>query len=202
MVGALIFWGSIPARAGEPALARPRFRLVGVYPRSRRGTDPDSREAMRGKSLSPLARGNRFDLELLDLLFGSIPARAGEPRLRSRLRHVLGSIPARAGEPAWSANTNRPCAVYPRSRGGTQFTLHKRRCRSGSIPARAGEPVAPRIESRPDRVYPRSRGGTAEAARLRALGYGLSPLARGNHLRGGNQPGGPGSIPARAGEPS
>jgi len=153
--------GSIPARAGEPpTLRRPRIagwvypRSRGgtlgrlrpvhrhrVYPRSRGGTQyhPAARQVHLG--LSPLARGNHFYVYSTLTASGSIPARAGEPKVRKR-------VDART----W---------VYPRSRGGTSgpqlapvprgglsplargnpLSVRFRRLITGSIPARAGEPL-------------------------------------------------------------
>ena len=52
------------------------------------------------------------------------------------------------------------------------------------------------------RVYPRSRGGTTRCRADPVNAKGLSPLARGNPQRLGQQRFARGSIPARAGEPS
>ena len=52
------------------------------------------------------------------------------------------------------------------------------------------------------RVYPRSRGGTPYIHLVCPLPMGLSPLARGNLGTGAKPSGHPGSIPARAGEPT
>ena len=213
--------GSIPARAGEPpTLRRPRIagwvypRSRGgtlgrlrpvhrhrVYPRSRGGTQyhPAARQVHLG--LSPLARGNHFYVYSTLTASGSIPARAGEPKVRKR-------VDART----W---------VYPRSRGGTSgpqlapvprgglsplargnpLSVRFRRLITGSIPARAGEPRPwPRGWAR-WRVYPRSRGGTRLARRSALQTLGLSPLARGNHQSHFAPVLPHGSIPARAGEP-
>ena len=89
----------IPARAGEPELARHRLGFQGAYPRSRGGTPPWPRCTGRRHGLSPLARGNQ----------GSGAHRVG----------AGGPIPARAGEPNASANIQPLGRAYPRSRGGT-----------------------------------------------------------------------------------
>ncbi len=152
-----------------------------------------------------------------------------------------GTIPARAGEPRW-AGTSRPFwGDYPRSRGGTSARGGKARGNwglsplargnprrnwpqsllLGTIPARAGEPTLV-VKSRPiNRDYPRSRGGTGirghygihhtglsplargnpSAARPQREHQGLSPLARGNRGGGAHGQHSVGTIPARAGEP-
>ena len=71
-----------------------------------------------------------------------------------------------------------------------------------SIPARAGEPN--RLENNPafGRVYPRACGGTSRSAGISAAASGLSPRVRGNQSLHQSQGYPPGSIPARAGEPS
>ena len=116
---------------------------------------------------------------------------------------------------------NHICRVYPRTCGGTRSTSPVRRwswglsphvrgnllatCWSasipGSIPARAGEPRPGRLYGRWSKVYPRTCGGTEPGCGTGRGSAGLSPHVRGN-LRGVEVGGpGPGSIPARAGEP-
>ena len=154
------------------------------------------------RGLSPPTRGNLLFRRHVVLLFGSIPAHAGEPPL-SRISFE-----------------RRP--VYPRPRGGTRAPRHSLQPGGGlspptrgnleplptrdksarSIPAHAGEPVG-RLRARsPAPVYPRPRGGTPCAHSPPALSGGLSPPTRGNptapdcarlRLR---------SIPAHAGEPA
>ena len=71
----------------------------------------------------------------------------------------------------------------------------------GSIPARAGEPRLPGSSREGRRVYPRACGGTTRTVYSTFGVRGLSPRVRGNHPHHGPPRGGPGSIPARAGEP-
>ncbi len=52
--------GSIPARAGEPALWDFLFFEIRVYPRSRRGTALVAIQLLVRRGLSPLAQGNPF----------------------------------------------------------------------------------------------------------------------------------------------
>ena len=199
--------GSIPARAGEPARTNPTLPAYRVYPRACGGTGYDVDPLARQFGLSPRVRGNRTVIYGVKVCIGSIPARAGEPRLN--FPHQLAtsrSIPARAGEPPGVAGSLLPLTY-------------------GSIPARAGEPSAdaiglegnaglsPRVRGNraghvvqhPRHVRglsPRVRGNLSPAIAAPTNGvHGLSPRVRGNrHLCCG-----PctkrRSIPARAGEP-
>ena len=90
---------SIPACAGEPALAGQSGREPGVYPRVCGGTTTTHRPLASECGLSPRVRGN---------LLG-----------RAATRPAPRSIPACAGEPcAGNARTSRR-PVYPRVCGGT-----------------------------------------------------------------------------------
>ena len=136
--------------------------------------------------------------------------------------NAVGSIPARAGEPSRSPGWAARSTVYPRACGGTFASVCSRMCIRGlsprvrgnhpdrrvgqrglrSIPARAGEPSQASARACASGVYPRACGGTIQIAGLGSAVYGLSPRVRGNlrkrllaHVH-------PGSIPARAGEPS
>ena len=71
-----------------------------------------------------------------------------------------------------------------------------------SIPARAGEPAPSHMNPGRHRVYPRACGGTWNSSRASLIMRGLSPRVRGNHAARRRSLGWPGSIPARAGEPS
>ena len=72
--------GSIPACAGEPARDGKAQWLAEVYPRLCGGTVSKSTGFNRGSGLSPPVRGNQGALPLCQLIKGSIPACAGEPR--------------------------------------------------------------------------------------------------------------------------
>ena len=133
----------------------------------------------------------------------------------------LRSIPACAGEPrpiGWSRRTSR---VYPRVRGGTDFIRYSISSAQGlsprargnlflslfrlnsfrSIPACAGEPDKNRCSLGVSKVYPRVRGGTLFERYRDCVHAGLSPRARGNHLRTARAFSVKRSIPACAGEP-
>ena len=176
--------------------------LRGVYPRAGGGTFQHFQSAAHGYGLSPRRRGNHRGYRPGHQPDGSIPAQAGEPRVR------------RSGPP--------PLRVYPRAGGGTGYGssliehgegLSPRRrgnrrpppsCRSrrGSIPAQAGEPPACRGHRSPRRVYPRAGGGTSTVKPWPLHPPGLSPRRRGNRTCDDFQATGLGSIPAQAGEPA
>ena len=194
--------GSIPAHAGEPERALAVNVPVAVYPRACGGTPPRFRGSSPQRGLSPRMRGNR------------ITSKSGAV--------VYGSIPAHAGEPEQEGPQERDGRVYPRACGGTQVrrfeigarpglsprmrgNLHVIWCiqmADGSIPAHAGEPPAPNLGWPMLWVYPRACGGTATAAACRPHRSGLSPRMRGNHRLPCHSPAYQGSIPAHAGEPA
>ena len=97
---ALIPQGSIPARAGEPGAGDRGAGDPWVYPRTCGGTYLKHGGGCHEKGLSPHVRGN------LDPFCGCATS--------------LGSIPARAGEPRLSIPSPRPHKVYPRTCGGTR----------------------------------------------------------------------------------
>ena len=90
---------SIPAWAGEPAVASPAGCGLGVYPRVGGGTARLCAYPSPECGLSPRGRGN-----------------LGAP---VALRPGLGSIPAWAGEPQCRQRNPIPSTVYPRVGGGT-----------------------------------------------------------------------------------
>ena len=118
--------GSIPARAGEPAVQLQRLTRRGVYPRACGGTVFLLTKSARYFGLSPRVRGNQ-----------NVP-RSPSPR------RYFGSIPARAGEPKCPRGSAPGCTprVYPRACGGNHRTGRRTDSGRGSIPARAGEPFS------------------------------------------------------------
>ena len=141
---------------------------------------------------------------------------------RSRSQGRRGSIPARAGEPRVESGSKLPKRVYPRTCGGTGarscirarsrgLSPHVRGNRStvrapdlvvGSIPARAGEPSERDERLETLKVYPRTCGGTDAKTSAADRINGLSPHVRGNPSPLPLERPAPGSIPARAGEPA
>ena len=172
-----------------------------VYPRVCGGTSLLHHRGQCGRGLSPRVRGNRHD--------------------RNADFHIPRSIPACAGEPCWRCRLRPACGVYPRVCGGTPpgvaalavaggLSPRVRGNRSqkgfvgiavGSIPACAGEPDGEAAVYAIARVYPRVCGGTVVWYGRRPFQMGLSPRVRGNLAGIGVQAGAVGSIPACAGEP-
>ena len=151
--------------------------------------------------LSPLARGNRHELELRSVVRGPIPARAGEPSSTSSPKPSSGAyLRSRGGTQKTLISPAAPCGLSPLARGNLQ-QQDAHLPGQGPIPARAGEPGRPGFRSGAGRAYPRSRGGTAAQSGKLQFVLGLSPLARGNlaNLLQRSLTAGP--IPARAGEP-
>ena len=159
---------------------------------------------MRGQvkpGLSPQVRGNHPPPYDAATDGGSIPAGAGEPRVRARGRARSWVYPRRCGGTdllRWGLAYRT--GLSPQVRGNPREQLQTV-ADDGSIPAGAGEPpVRPRTPN-VSRVYPRRCGGTTVCDRSNACDLGLSPQVRGNRavpvdhgVRGG-------SIPAGAGEP-
>ena len=192
---------SIPACAGEPAMAVIRSSWARVYPRVCGGTARALRRVASYWGLSPRVRGN--------------------PGQERYVRKPSGSIPACAGEPNPTSSRIIKRRVYPRVCGGTQRRRGNAGCRqglsprvrgnrcagrdgeppSGSIPACAGEPGAAGPQGLFDRVYPRVCGGTVRSFVKTTLRWGLSPRVRGNRHDHGIGLAELGSIPACAGEP-
>ena len=194
--------GSIPARAGEPSQADRAPGGIRVYPRTCGGTEQQLTEMSQQGGLSPHVRGNRRRDTEAEKVWGSIPARAGEPCPRrapdSRVRvyprtcgGTILSVQIQAAMMGLSPHVrgNRPCGCKPP-------TLE------GSIPARAGEPRRRACLCRRQGVYPRTCGGTGRKIFSTRSMKGLSPHVRGNLEMALAAEGLQGSIPARAGEPS
>ena len=171
----------------------------------------------------PRVCGGTLAILASDRLLGGL-----SPRVRGNRRHVWHtgelrrSIPACAGEPGHSAAGWRIPGVYPRVCGGTPSMRRRSPCRqglsprvrgnhgggilrraaAGSIPACAGEPAACPRGNGWCGVYPRVCGGTAASRAGTGPPSGLSPRVRGDRLPRRPNHGGPGSIPACAGEPA
>ena len=193
--------GSIPACAGEPSPRTPPPAYHMVYPRVCGGTWPTRGEVLDGVGLSPRVRGNRGIGRGQAVFARSIPACAGEPRMRA--------VYADDAE------------VYPRVCGGTEVIFGRRDAALGlsprvrgnpgerraglqgqrSIPACAGEPGAFDTILALLEVYPRVCGGTRRKVVSSPPLPGLSPRVRGNHAKQPAVPRPVGSIPACAGEP-
>ena len=197
----LVPFGSIPARAGEPAGGAGAGRGRGVYPRTGGGTTSWHVIGSAGGSLSPHGRGNLLKLPDTRLSIGSIPARAGEPPAYSKSGHTYTVYPRTGGGTGGMFGGSR-CGVglSPHGRGNRPWS-----CGSTaplrSIPARAGEPTRARSPRGCVGVYPRTGGGTLGKVLCLFDVWGLSPHGRGNPHDGRLLVDLLRSIPARAGEP-
>ncbi len=76
----LVDVGSIPARAGEPAVAAAARTCQGVHPRASGGARAACARVSSTTGPSPRERGSPCTAASHELDWGSIPARAGEPR--------------------------------------------------------------------------------------------------------------------------
>ena len=192
---------SIPARAGEPTVARRSWLVTGVYPRACGGTPVPRQPLLLLRGLSPRVRGNRPLTEQPGFGGGSIPARAGEPWGVHPVIHPVTVYPRACGGTALIRFANvRASGLSPRVRGNHQVPPLSRE-RSRSIPARAGEPLYSVSSGSSIGVYPRACGGTWDCVSMSGDEWGLSPRVRGNRQGSALGHGLEGSIPARAGEP-
>ena len=192
---------SIPACAGEPFFYVMQLIRSKVYPRVCGGTPLSSTDAPCGQGLSPRVRGNLFAIVLVAIVWGSIPACAGEPTTWRTIREGSWVYPRVCGGTEALA-VLRPFygGLSPRVRGNPIMIT----CRPAdvrSIPACAGEPHTPWLKPIPHRVYPRVCGGTEGKPPGSTDSAGLSPRVRGNRDVGWFSGDSGGSIPACAGEP-
>ncbi len=137
---AWLFFGPIPARAGEPRHTLTLHGRSRAYPRSRGGTWLSTVIACDGKGLSPLARGNPPHARHSAPAWGPIPARAGEPRQCGPVPPQARAYPRSRGGTVNITSTAAPLGgLSPLARGNPNEQRKQRRA-SGPIPARAGEP--------------------------------------------------------------
>ena len=152
--------GPIPARAGEPASGQSSSGRLRAYPRSRGGTRGLDAVSHVCPGLSPLARGNLQVRQPIQVYYGPIPARAGEPIRRDRCNGNKWAYPRSRGgtsrrrflQPCWTGLSPLARGNRPDARVGDENL--------GPIPARAGEPKGGRVKRAWVGAYPRSRGGT------------------------------------------
>ena len=158
--------------------------FIAVYPRPCGGAHRQWTHNTNRLGLSPPVRGSQPNQVLRGSGFGSIPARAGEPRYLGRHPNSRKVYPRPCGGALAGFRLLRPgVGLSPPVRGspeGAALDDHV----DGSIPARAGEPRPGDAPTFSRAVYPRPCGGAGH--------IGPSELA-GQAER---------SIPARAGEPT
>ena len=192
---------SIPACAGEPRPPLPQANTGWVYPRVCGGTYDYPLIGSTFQGLSPRVRGNRLPQPLPADAGRSIPACAGEPKSRTKMKTTPSVYPRVCGGTSLLQTIIRPRqGLSPRVRGNPCASLSST-LRSGSIPACAGEPEAASCSRMGCRVYPRVCGGTMDFPFQLRHSTGLSPRVRGNRMRNSNWIVQSGSIPACAGEP-
>ena len=172
-----------------------------VYPRPRGGAIAGSSYNTNMNGLSPPARGSPSPSgpPLFDP--GSIPARAGEPRSRSRQKSTSRVYPRPRGGASAAPIFWISCIGLSPPARGSHLVVFAVPVGHRSIPARAGEPARGATCPRLRRVYPRPRGGAWSKATATSPDKGLSPPARGSRWLANAGTFNRGSIPARAGEP-
>ena len=151
---------SIPAHAGQPETRTSARRMIWVYPRACGATAIRLGIAGRMRGLSPRMRGNHQGVYALASRPGSIPAHAGQPRVRGGWRDGGRVYPRACG--ATQDDVARTMGLHglsPRMRGNLDILSpafpHRR-----SIPAHAGQPKRILISGRQGEVYPRACGAT------------------------------------------
>ena len=132
---------------------------------------------------------------------GSIPACAGEPKVRLVVKNLAEVYPRVCGGTyTWYSFYLYRRGLSPRVRGNLTFATEAPNHR-GSIPACAGEPFACWIPVELCQVYPRVCGGTNGRLLSITVMRGLSPRVRGNPVVMVQVDDSARSIPACAGEP-
>ena len=173
-------FGSIPACAGEPKIAKGNSRLIQVYPRMCGGTFRSCPMSASVLGLSPHVRGNQHRRREADRRHGSIPACAGEPSSRQRRRGEAGVYPRMCGgTSSLAARRKGSIGLSPHVRGNRGWPTAGDE-NAGSIPACAGEPLRKSLDTSLARVYPRMCGGTYIGLDSTGAFWGLSPHVRGN----------------------
>ena len=149
---------------------------------------------------SPRARGRRERNRQVKLHVRSIPACAGETRLRRRVPTRPEVHPrVRGGDRLGSIQSAPSTGPSPRARGRPRrIRIHRRR--RGSIPACAGETERCLFAATKTTVHPRVRGGDSPSSRTPLRLAGPSPRARGRRCGCGSGRQCQRSIPACAGE--
>ena len=115
---------SIPALAGEPIPAMVGAIVPRVYPRACGGTCSHIITTANSQGLSPRLRGNHIYPQFTRGPMGSIPALAGEPRLKTLTANPNQVYPrACGGTSATSTIKEKPAGLSPRLRGNRYSRL-------------------------------------------------------------------------------
>ena len=198
----VLFYGTIPACAGEPPSTPPPSPSVRDYPRVCGGTALAGHHSTRRWGLSPRVRGNLVECPHDRSRSGTIPACAGEPHSRTSRRLRQRDYPRVCGGTAPDRSV-KVCkmGLSPRVRGNLPISP-SHDCFDWTIPACAGEPSGSLTGSGSARDYPRVCGGTPVIAASTFEAKGLSPRVRGNPSSISPSKYSGGTIPACAGEPT
>ena len=190
---------SIPACAGNTPRPEAGASRPTVHPRMRGEHVAEGGATNEGRGPSPHARGTRVDRSAGRDGVRSIPACAGNTCPRHAWRCTQPVHPRMRGEHAATEPKGWPeVGPSPHARGTRRRYGHRPR-RMRSIPACAGNTDDAMVERACRAVHPRMRGEHGDRLRLRDLGGGPSPHARGTRC-GGAVGGLPRrSIPACAG---
>ena len=194
-------WGLSPPTRGSRSPASSFAFRSRVYPRPRGGAGYGAATGRVGGGLSPPTRGSLRYLCVFKQIHGSIPAHAGEPRVRDRFRDGDRVYPRpRGGAPPTKAMPRLRMGLSPPTRGSLQSGI-KRQHLVRSIPAHAGEPSSEPGICLLTKVYPRPRGGAVIPRPMLRQAMGLSPPTRGSPNQRIADMAQERSIPAHAGEP-
>ena len=189
----------IPARAGFTANNKTINLAPGDHPRSRGVYLFRSGTGTCGSGSSPLARGLHIPAQVIPLIIGIIPARAGFTRRCLRRGGAPWDHPRSRG--VYNLSAEMQSAGFgssPLARGLRGWFHFFGGC-GGIIPARAGFTPAPTVTQLQGEDHPRSRGVYDV---MTASGWpvaGSSPLARGLREDAPRAVVVGGIIPARAG---
>ena len=169
----------------------------------------------------PRSRGENSVTALFTVMaVGSSPLTRGKPDWRRRRLVGAGLIPAHAGKTSSDSSSAPSARAHPRSRGENEFRRIEAADRPGSspltrgklddsctlgaetglIPAHAGKTGSRPVSSGSMGAHPRSRGENASCASTSPPILGSSPLTRGKHTSGREDPWRRGLIPAHAGK--
>ena len=150
--------GLIPARAGNTLGNSVVFNARRAHPRSR-GEHLERRlNNPQGMGSSPLARGTRQEVGILESWKGLIPARAGNTQEHQTHPRRVGAHPRSRGEHSvLLTRANKALGSSPLARGTRRPKMHHHRI-SGLIPARAGNTLVNVRVMSCGRAHPRSRG--------------------------------------------
>ena len=173
-----------------------------AYPRVCGATGHRGLTLFQLPGLSPRVRGNRNSQNLSGMIFGPIPACAGQPSCATSSPLKAGAYPRVCGATDPEAAGAVDClGLSPRVRGNLRLLLLQALW-LGPIPACAGQPLFLCASLGLSRAYPRVCGATVFELSTLAYQDGLSPRVRGNLARFVHAPYQFGPIPACAGQPT